>query len=86
MSVLYYHVTFCQFVADFFYSVGLGVGKTDSPQVRFRKSISSERTFSATDDEVLLYGRLGICLVYNCLSFRDFLGLQIFNFVIINSS
>ena len=57
-------MTFCQFAADFFYSVGLGLGKTDSPEVRFRKSISNERTFSATEDEVLLYKRLGIFHVY----------------------
>ncbi|XP_061354489.1 DNA polymerase kappa [Gastrolobium bilobum] len=49
---------FSQSTADFFYSVGLGLGKTHNPQVRFRKSISSERTFSATEDEVLLYKRL----------------------------
>ncbi|MED6217750.1 hypothetical protein PIB30_020549 [Stylosanthes scabra] len=35
-----------------------GLGKTDSPEVRFRKSISNERTFSATEDEVLLYKKL----------------------------
>ncbi|CBI22452.3 hypothetical protein VitviT2T_003660 [Vitis vinifera] len=44
--------------ADFFLSVGLGLGKTDTPQVRFRKSISNERTFSATDDTALLYQKL----------------------------
>ncbi|KAM7268498.1 hypothetical protein ACFE04_010664 [Oxalis oulophora] len=44
--------------ADFFLSVGLGLGKTDTPQVRLRKSISNERTFSATDDEALLYQKL----------------------------
>ncbi|CAK8539104.1 unnamed protein product [Lathyrus sativus] len=49
---------FSQSTADFFYSVGLGLGKTDSPQVSFRKSISNERTFSATEDEVLLYKKL----------------------------
>lgn len=65
-------MTFYQFVADFFYSVGLGLGKTDSPQVRFRKSISNERTFSATEDEALLHKKLGICLVSYCLSFREF--------------
>lgn len=57
--------------ADFFYSVGLGLGKTDSPQVRFPKSISNERTFSATEDEVLLNKKLGICLVYHYFSFRE---------------
>ncbi|XP_057450333.1 DNA polymerase kappa [Lotus japonicus] len=49
---------FPQSTTDFFYSVGLGLGKTDSPQERFRKSISTERTFSATEDEALLYKRL----------------------------
>ncbi|CAJ2651041.1 DNA polymerase kappa isoform X3 [Trifolium pratense] len=49
---------FSQSTADFFYSVGLGLGKTDSPQVRFRKSISNERTFSVTEDEVLLHKKL----------------------------
>ncbi|WCJ17970.1 DNA polymerase kappa [Euphorbia peplus] len=44
--------------ADFFLSVGLGLGGTDTPEVRSRKSISSERTFSATDDEALLYQKL----------------------------
>ncbi|KAL2349542.1 hypothetical protein Fmac_003542 [Flemingia macrophylla] len=39
-------------------TAGLGLGQTDSPQVRFRKSISNERTFSATEDEVLLHKRL----------------------------
>ncbi|KAI5402740.1 hypothetical protein KIW84_050370 [Lathyrus oleraceus] len=43
---------------NFFYSVGLGLGKTDSPQASFRKSISNERTFSATEDEVLLQKKL----------------------------
>ncbi|XP_058773058.1 DNA polymerase kappa isoform X2 [Vicia villosa] len=49
---------FSQSTADFFYSVGLGLGKTDSPQASFRKSISNERTFSTTADEVLLYKKL----------------------------
>ncbi|OAY39274.1 DNA polymerase kappa isoform X4 [Manihot esculenta] len=44
--------------ADFFLSVGLGLGGTDTPEVKFRKSISNERTFSATDDEALLYQKL----------------------------
>lgn len=44
---------------DFFLSVGLGLGRTDTPQVRSRKSISSERTFAATGDERLLYSKLG---------------------------
>ncbi|XP_039036309.1 DNA polymerase kappa-like isoform X2 [Hibiscus syriacus] len=44
--------------ADFFLSVGLGLGGTDTPEARFRKSISSERTFSATEDAALLYQKL----------------------------
>ncbi|XP_059647891.1 DNA polymerase kappa [Cornus florida] len=44
--------------SDFFLSVGLGLGRTDTPQVKLRKSISSERTFSATEDEILLYQKL----------------------------
>ncbi|KAL7002905.1 DNA-directed DNA polymerase [Sarracenia purpurea var. burkii] len=44
--------------ADFFLSVGLGLGRTDIPQVKLRKSISNERTFSATGDESLLYQKL----------------------------
>ncbi|PIA33270.1 hypothetical protein AQUCO_04200203v1 [Aquilegia coerulea] len=43
---------------DFFLSVGLGLGRTDTPQVRSRKSISSERTFSATEDEASLYNKI----------------------------
>ncbi|GMY38694.1 DNA polymerase kappa [Fagus crenata] len=44
--------------ADFFLSVGLGLGQTETPQVRSRKSISNERTFSATEDEASLYQKL----------------------------
>ncbi|CAI9769996.1 unnamed protein product [Fraxinus pennsylvanica] len=44
--------------ADFFLSVGLGLGRTDTPQATLRKSISNERTFSATKDEALLYKKL----------------------------
>lgn len=47
------------FIADSFLCVGLGLGKTDSPQVKSRKSMSSERTFSATEDEAILYQKLG---------------------------
>lgn len=54
----YLSALFSQSTADFFYSVGLGLGKTDSPQARFRKSISNERTFSATEDEALLHKKL----------------------------
>ncbi|KAF4382321.1 hypothetical protein G4B88_011273 [Cannabis sativa] len=49
---------FSQSTADFFLSVGLGLGGTDTPEVRLRKSISNERTFSATGDETLLYRKL----------------------------
>uniref|UniRef100_A0A1J3JRA6 DNA polymerase kappa n=1 Tax=Noccaea caerulescens TaxID=107243 RepID=A0A1J3JRA6_NOCCA len=55
-SLLY--ALFTQSSADFFLSVGLGLGKTDTPQIRYRKSISSERTFAATRDERLLYSKL----------------------------
>ncbi|KAJ4966332.1 hypothetical protein NE237_018181 [Protea cynaroides] len=43
---------------DFFLSVGLGLGKTCSSQSKLRKSISNERTFSATNNEQLLYQKL----------------------------
>lgn len=46
-------------ILDFFLSVGLGLGGTATPEARFRKSISSERTFSATEDAALLYQKLG---------------------------
>ncbi|KAI8554612.1 hypothetical protein RHMOL_Rhmol05G0111300 [Rhododendron molle] len=44
--------------ADFFLCVGLGLGGTNTPQVRLRKSISNERTFLATDDEAFLFQKL----------------------------
>ncbi|KAD3066390.1 hypothetical protein R6Q59_019429 [Mikania micrantha] len=44
--------------ADFFISVGLGLGGTDAPQGRSRKSMSNERTFSATKDETLFHQKL----------------------------
>ncbi|CAN6469982.1 unnamed protein product [Victoria cruziana] len=44
--------------ADFFLSVGLGIGGTDTPSWRPRKSISTERTFSSTADESLIYHKL----------------------------
>ncbi|XP_047250966.1 DNA polymerase kappa isoform X3 [Capsicum annuum] len=44
--------------ADFFLSVGLGLGGTDTPQYKMRKSISNERTFSAIEDEALLFQKL----------------------------
>ncbi|XP_038970286.1 DNA polymerase kappa isoform X2 [Phoenix dactylifera] len=43
---------------DFFLSVGLGLGRTDTPEQKLRKSISSERTFSATGDEPMLLQKL----------------------------
>ncbi|ONK75914.1 uncharacterized protein A4U43_C03F21890, partial [Asparagus officinalis] len=43
---------------DFFLSVGLGLGGTETPRCRSRKSISSERTFSATGDESFLFQKL----------------------------
>ncbi|KAK0582983.1 hypothetical protein LWI29_031967 [Acer saccharum] len=49
---------FSHSTAEFFLSVGLGLGGTETPQVRFRKSISSERTFSATENKALLYQKL----------------------------
>ncbi|THF94316.1 hypothetical protein TEA_004368 [Camellia sinensis var. sinensis] len=53
--------------ADFFLCVGLGLGSTNTPQVRLRKSMSNERTFSATGDEAFLYHKLGNC--FRCLIF-----------------
>ncbi|KAH6773137.1 DNA/RNA polymerases superfamily protein [Perilla frutescens var. frutescens] len=44
--------------ADFFLSVGLGIGRTDTPQVAQRKSMSTERTFSPTGDEESIYQKL----------------------------
>lgn len=55
-SLLY--ALFSHSSADFFLSVGLGLGKTDMPEARSRKSMSSERTFSATNNEGLLYQKL----------------------------
>ncbi|CAK9315718.1 unnamed protein product [Citrullus colocynthis] len=49
---------FSQSSADYFLSVGLGLGSTDTPQVRLRKSISNERTFAATTDERLIFQKL----------------------------
>ncbi|KAK8956955.1 DNA repair protein REV1 [Platanthera zijinensis] len=45
--------------SDFFFSVGLGLGRTDTPERKMRKSISSERTFRATKDEAFLFHKLG---------------------------
>ncbi|KAI3753030.1 hypothetical protein L2E82_25074 [Cichorium intybus] len=44
--------------AEFFISVGLGLGGTDPPSVRSRKSISNERTFSATKNEAFFNQKL----------------------------
>ncbi|XP_077221352.1 DNA/RNA polymerases superfamily protein [Tasmannia lanceolata] len=44
--------------AEFFLSVGLGLGRTDNPQSKLRKSMSTERTFPSTEDEALLFQRL----------------------------
>ncbi|KAK4258847.1 hypothetical protein QN277_005249 [Acacia crassicarpa] len=49
---------FSQSTSDFFLSVGLGLGATSTPQARLRKSISNERTFSATEDEAQLFKKL----------------------------
>ncbi|KAM0884018.1 hypothetical protein ACQ4PT_031255 [Festuca glaucescens] len=43
---------------DFFLSVGLGLGGTETPEHRLRKSMSCERTFSATNDSSLLFEKL----------------------------
>ena len=45
--------------SDFFLSVGLGLGGTETPEQRQRKSISCERTFTATNDSSLLFEKLG---------------------------
>ncbi|VFQ78262.1 unnamed protein product [Cuscuta campestris] len=44
--------------ADFFLCVSLGLGGTNTPKTRMRKSISNERTFSATANETFLYKKL----------------------------
>ncbi|KAL3614350.1 hypothetical protein CASFOL_042424 [Castilleja foliolosa] len=44
--------------ADFFLSVGLGLGSTGAPEATQRKSMSNERTFSPTEDESLLHQKL----------------------------
>ncbi|XP_052621259.1 DNA polymerase kappa isoform X2 [Lactuca sativa] len=44
--------------AEFFVSVGLGLGGTEAPNVRSRKSMSNERTFSATKDEAFFNQKL----------------------------
>ncbi|OEL23261.1 DNA polymerase kappa [Dichanthelium oligosanthes] len=49
---------FSECSADFFLSVGLGLGGTETPEQRQRKSISCERTFAATNDSSLLFEKL----------------------------
>lgn len=49
--------------------MGLGLGGTDTPEVKLRKSISNERTFSATGDETLLFRKLGKLLLLLLFSF-----------------
>lgn len=49
---------FSESSADFFLSVGLGLGGTETPEQRQRKSISCERTFTATNDSSLLFKKL----------------------------
>lgn len=46
-------------IHDFFLSVGLGLGRTNTSEPKMRKSISSERTFRATKDESFLFQKLG---------------------------
>nr|XP_009399105.1 PREDICTED: DNA polymerase kappa isoform X2 [Musa acuminata subsp. malaccensis] len=55
-AVLY--ALFHQCSTDFFLSVGLGLGGTDTPQQKMRKSISNEKTFSATNDESIIFQKL----------------------------
>lgn len=49
---------FSQCSADFFLSVGLGLGGVEPPEEEHRKSISTERTFPATNDEVEIFKKL----------------------------
>ncbi|KAL6893500.1 hypothetical protein ACP4OV_007598 [Aristida adscensionis] len=49
---------FSECSADFFLSVGLGLGGTETPVQRQRKSISCERTFAATNDSSRLFEKL----------------------------
>ncbi|XP_051146660.1 DNA polymerase kappa [Andrographis paniculata] len=44
--------------AEFFLSVALGLGRTDTPEKSQRKSMSNERTFSPTEDETVLFQKL----------------------------
>uniref|UniRef100_A0A7N0UDT3 DNA polymerase kappa n=1 Tax=Kalanchoe fedtschenkoi TaxID=63787 RepID=A0A7N0UDT3_KALFE len=50
---------FSQSSADFFLSVGLGLGSVHTPEARMRKSISNERTFQATDNKDIMFTKLG---------------------------
>ncbi|KAG6424981.1 hypothetical protein SASPL_115404 [Salvia splendens] len=43
---------------DFFLSVSLGIGRTDTPQASQRKSMSTERTFSPTGDKASIFQKL----------------------------
>ncbi|KAG9144845.1 hypothetical protein Leryth_018973 [Lithospermum erythrorhizon] len=52
------YALFSRSSADFFLSVGLGLGETDTPEVGMRKSMSTERTFTATKNEAFLYQKL----------------------------
>lgn len=61
--------------AEFFLSVSLGLGRTDTPEKTQRKSMSNERTFSPTEDETVLRQKLGngcmvihICLLLQYLT------------------
>lgn len=49
---------FSESSTDFFLSVGLGLGGTETPEHRLRKSMSCERTFTATNDCSLLFEKL----------------------------
>ncbi|KAG9440513.1 hypothetical protein H6P81_020678 [Aristolochia fimbriata] len=49
---------FSSCAADFFLSVGLGLGKTETPELSMRKSISTERTFPAIEDDTLILQKL----------------------------
>ncbi|GFP88639.1 DNA polymerase kappa [Phtheirospermum japonicum] len=43
---------------NFFLSVGLGLGRTGKPEATQRKSMSNERTFSPTEDELSFHQKL----------------------------
>jgi Ca2+-transporting ATPase/DNA polymerase kappa len=50
---------------DFFMSVGLGIGGSDTPLEEARKSLSCERTFTAISDEEKLFAKLGTNVLRN---------------------